>query len=668
MCQDAAREKDDATLTTAGLHNGIALEPSNPQDLSTLSEPAGRPAGGTAPQVGNRASVLAICGLLLLAVIAVFGQTARYGFVNFDDDLYVYENWHVKAGLTGAGIVWAFSQSHASNWHPLTWLSLMADAHELRPIESPLQLAQLAAKMHMVNVVLHAISAAILFLVLMEMTASVWPAAFAAAVFAVHPLHVESVAWISERKDVLSGLFFMLTLAAYVGYARRRFSLFRYLLVTALFALGLAAKPMLVTLPFVLLLLDYWPLGRGAESRERGTRAGLLVEKLPWLALAALSCMATYWAQQQVAVVALQRLPLGSRVGNALVSCVAYLGQFFYPTGLAVLYPHPQSGLPLGKIVGAGLLLTAISLAVLACRRNCPYLLVGWLWYLGMLVPVLGLVQVGAQSMADRYSYLPQIGLSIAVAWAAMHVSRSWRYRGWACGIGAAAAMAILAGCAWQQTSCWRDSEALWTHTLACTARNAAAHNDLGLVLAARGRVDQAIVQYQEALEIEPGYALARTNLGLALAARGRVDEAIAQYQEALQIKPDLADARNNLGTALAGNGQLNEAVVQYEKALEIRPDYAQAHNNLGKALADLGQVDRAIAHYRKALEIKPDYAKAHYNLGVMLAGRGSRDEAIKHFQKAMALAAAQNNVGLTKLIQAEIRRLQPGAPAGGTQ
>ncbi|MGA2259578.1 MAG: hypothetical protein ABSG53_33295, partial [Thermoguttaceae bacterium] len=392
-----------------------------------------------------------VCGLLLVAVIAVFGQTARYDFVNFDDDIYVYENWHVQAGLTVEGIAWAFGQSHASNWHPLTWLSLMADVQVVRTEQGPLARARLAVEMHTVNVVLHAVNAAIVFLVLMEMTAGVWPSAFVAAVFAVHPLHVESVAWISERKDVLSGLFFMLTLAAYLGYVRRPFSLLRYLLVTALFALGLMAKPMLVTLPFVLLLLDYWPLGRISPRRVGKTPgypeyllAGptvpdgaarrlqvVLLEKLPWLVLAAISCMVTYLAQR-TAVTPFERLPLWSRIANALVSCVAYLGQFFYPAGLAVLYPHPQNDLSVWKIIGSALLLAGISLAVLACRRKCPYLLVGWLWYLGMLVPVSGLVQVGAQAMADRYTYLTQIGLYIALAWTAVHISRPWRYRGWA--------------------------------------------------------------------------------------------------------------------------------------------------------------------------------------------------------------------------------------------
>jgi tetratricopeptide (TPR) repeat protein len=610
-------ELEAPAMATDSLENEMSPGPGSPPNRSDLSAPAlqetacgavGHAPAHSAPRVGSRRSVLAVCGILLLAVIAVYGQTARYGFVNFDDDLYVYENAHVQAGLTGEGIAWAFSQRHASNWHPLTWLSLMADAQELRPAEGPLQLGQLAAKMHMINVVLHALSAAILFLVLMEMTARVWPAAFVAAVFAVHPLHVESVAWISERKDVLSGLFFMLTLAAYLGYARRPFSLLRYLLVTVLFACGLTAKPMLVTTPLVLLLLDYWPLGRfarrgagrqPAESAADRQSARPWLEKLPWLVLAVLSCMMTYWAQEQIAVVTFQRLSLGARVANALVSYAAYLGQFVYPAGLAAFYPHPQNALPLMKIVASGLLLAGISLAVLACRRKCGYLLTGWLWYLGMLVPVIGLVQVGAQGMADRYSYLSHIGLSIALAWTVMRVGRSWRYRGCACGVGAAAVLTILLVCAWRQTCSWRDSETLWAHTLTCTARNPVAHNNLGLVLAARGRLGEAIDQYRKALEIEPGYALAHNNLGLALARSGRVEEAIDQY--------------------------------------------------------------------RDALKLKSDFAQAHYNLGVALADHGSPDEAIEHFQKALGLATVQNNAALAELIRGRIRSRQPAAPGGSS-
>jgi tetratricopeptide (TPR) repeat protein len=618
--------------------------------------------------------VAAACGLLLLAVIAVFGQTVGHDFVNFDDEDYVGDNSQVTGGLTVHGIAWAFRQFHSNNWHPLTWLSHMLDC-QLYGLAWP-------GGHHLTNVVLHAASAILLLLVLRQMSGAVWPGALAAGLFAIHPLHVESVAWVAERKDVLSGLFFMLTLAAYTGYARRPFSLLRYLLVTALFALGLMAKPMLVTLPLVLLLLDYWPLGR-AGSREWGARgqeslpvpaeicdlkseicnprrstrrpprtswAWLIVEKLPWLALAAVSCGVTYWAQG-TAVTPIQHLPLPSRMANALVSYITYLGQFTCPAGLAVLYPFPHNALPAWKIVGCGLLLMGISLAALAYRRKCPYLLVGWLWYLGMLVPVIGLVQVGGQSIADRYTYLTHIGLSIALAWGAERVARRWPDRRWLFAVVSALVVAGLTACAWQQASYWQNSETLWTHTLACTSHNPIAHNNLGSALAGRGQVDEAIAHYRKALEIKPDYAMAHIGLGSTLAGRGQLDEAMAHYWKALAIEPDNPEAHNNLGNAMVGRGQVDEAIAHYRKALEIKPDYAEAHVNLGAQLVGRGRVDEAIAHYRKALEIKPDFAEAHNNLAAELAGRGQVDEAIAHYRKALELKAdyaeAHNNLAV---------------------
>src|SRR3972149_3559607 len=494
------------------------------------------------PRTENPYAVLAVSGFPLLAVLIVFGQTLRHDFVNYDDRLYVYENPYVTHGLTTQGIVWAFTSKHASNWHPLTWLSHMLDC----------QLFGLAPwGPHLVNVLLHAATAILLFLVLRRMTGDLWPSAFVAVVFAVHPLRVESVAWVAERKDVLSGLFFMLTLWAYVGYVRHPFSTARYLTVMVLFALGLMAKPMLVTLPFVLLLLDYWPLGRmtplAAENRNKrlgatvqlspqrifsippqqsfsippqrifSIPARLAMEKVLLMVLAAASCAATLWAQSEV-IADDEHMPLSLRIGNAVISYVAYLVQLFYPAGLAVLYPHPWSGLPMWKVAGALLLLAAICGGVVALRRRCPYLLVGWLWYLGMLLPVIGLVQVGLQAMADRYTYLTQIGLCIAFAWGVAQFTRSWPYRGWVCGIASVLALATLLGCAWLQTSYWHDSETLWTHTLACTSRNFVVHNNLGNALAKVGRLKEAVENYEQALELKSNYHEAHNNLGVALA------------------------------------------------------------------------------------------------------------------------------------------------------
>ncbi len=561
--------------------------------------------------------------LLPLAVLAVFGQTANYGFVNFDNDVYVYQNRHVQAGLSAEGIAWAFTDRLvASHWHPLTWLSLMADAQISRWGGGPLEPARLAARMHMVNVVLHATNAAILFLVLLEMTARTWPSALVAALFAVHPLHVESVAWITERKDVLSGLFFLLTLAAYVGYARRPFSLLRYLLVAALFALGLMAKPMLVTLPFVLLLLDYWPLGRWEKGRkgerEMGGKAGhprsgsgekgsislspfppcslslLLVEKIPLLLLSAGSATVTFLAAQR-AVVSLASAPISARIARAAILYVTYLGKTLWPVNLAVMSPGGavESTWP---ALGAGVLLVSITVGVVwGAWRGERWLAAGWFWYLGMLLPVISLVQVGVQVMADRFLYLPQIGICVALVWG-VRVTASRR----ALAAVAALVMAALIVCAWQQTRYWRNGGTLWTRALACSAQNPLAHNSLGAVL-----TDQ---------------------------------------------------------------GQFDEAVAHFRKALKIKPDYAQARYNLEVVLAERGSPDEIIRHLHKALEIKPADAKARYNLGLVLAEHGRADEAVAHFQKALDLAIAGSDAALADAIRAQIRRHRQVAPAGNSQ
>ncbi len=406
--------------------------------------------------MGTRWQTWAICGFLLCAVFLVFGQTVRHEFIDFDDDLYVYQNTHVTQGLTAQGIGWAFTARVANNWHPLTWLSHMLDC----------QLYGLnAGGHHLTNVLLHATNAILLFLLLGRMTGALWRSAFVAAVFAIHPLRVESVAWVAERKDVLSGLFFMVTLWAYVGYVRHTFSLRRYLTVALLFALGLMCKPMLVTLPCVLLLLDYWPLGRLAAKGANGAGLAndmqsprpasplrLIVEKIPLFALAVASCVVTPLAQG-IAVATTEQLSLSSRVANALVSYVVYIGQVFYPLGLVPFYPHPKDGLPIGSVAGAALVLSAITIAVVVLRRRCPYLFVGWFWYVGMLVPVIGLVQVGMLAMADRYTYLPQIGLYVALTWALAELAPVWRYRRWAYGIGASLVLLGFMGATFRQTS-----------------------------------------------------------------------------------------------------------------------------------------------------------------------------------------------------------------------
>jgi tetratricopeptide (TPR) repeat protein len=638
-------------------------------------ESEGRPAGWP-----DRWAVPGVCIFLAVAVWMVFGQTLRHGFANLDDKEYVYENLEVARGLTLQGIVWAFTHVYASNWHPLTWISHMLDCqlYGLNP-----------GGHHLTNVLLHMAAAILLFLVLRRMTGFVWRSAFVAAVFAIHPLRVESVAWVSERKDVLSGVFFMLTLWAYVRYAQRRSRVqpsslrfaapghressagggslsldprlwtLDYGLVVMFFVLGLMCKPMLVTLPFVLLLLDYWPLNRvanvtSATVTDRRYRTHfpiarrLIIEKLPLFGLAAASCAATLFAQTE-AIQPFEALSLPLRAGNALISCVMYLGQMLWPSGLAVFYPFAAGGVGVSSIVLSLAVLAGISAGAFVLRRQRPYLLTGWLWYLIMLAPVIGMVQVGAQALADRYTYLPQIGVYVMLTWA-VDLCAGWRHRRVALGGGAAIILMALIFCGRAQTAYWRNSESLWTHALACTTDNWVAHNNLGNALLKNGAVDEAIAQFQKALEIKPDYAVAHYNLGNALLKRGSVDEGMAHYQRALQIKPDYAVAHNNLGNALLKNGAVDEAIAHFQSALQIKPDYADAHYNLGLALFKKGAVDEAMVQYQKALEINPDSAETHYNLGNALLQKGAVDEAITQFQRALQIkpdyADAHYNLG----------------------
>ncbi|MGA3180115.1 MAG: tetratricopeptide repeat protein, partial [Verrucomicrobiota bacterium] len=597
--------------------------------------------------------------------ISGFGQTAHFGFVNLDDDLYVYENGKVASGLTLQGVTWLFTHAECHFYHPLTMLSLMLD-YQLHGLD--------AGGYHLTNVLIHAASAILLFLILRRMTGALWRSAFVAAVFAIHPLRVESVAWVSERKDVLATFFFMLTLGAYVRYARDPNSLGRYLTVAGLFGLGLLCKPTAVTLPFVLLLLDYWPLGRmkgahppslklwstgktdSGQQRSPGVPFWELVkEKIPILALAAAECVVTYFAVAEGnSVVSIANTPIPMRIGNVLVSYVIYLRQMVWPTGLAVFYPYPEKNHPFWEIGLAFLLLAVISGAVLAVWRKRPWLMAGWFWYLGMLVPAIGIVQVGV------------------FAWAAADWSAGWKHRRVVWGSLMVAMIGALLVCGRKQTSYWRNNETLWKRALACTAANSLAHYNLGMDLVQKGNLagaitqfqealainpadadahynlgnalvkygkpEEAIPQYRKALEIKPDYVKARCNLGNALELKGDVDEAIAQYQDVLQLNPANEDAHYNLGVALFAKGDLDGAIAQYGKALEIKPDHEATHNNLGDALLKHGELDQAAAQYRKALEIKPDYAQPHFNLGVVLLKKGEMEQAIAEYKKALEI------------------------------
>ncbi len=590
-------------------------------------------------RANSRVISLLICLGLVTITWAVFGQTLAHDFVNFDDHVYVYENPLVVRGLTTEGIIRAFTHTHALNWHPLTTLSHMLDC-QLYGLK--------AGGHHFTNVILHTISVLLLFLLLKQTTNALWQSTFVAALFAIHPLHVESVAWIAERKDVLSAVFFLLTLAAYVRYARAP-SPPRYLLVALLLACGLMSKPMLVTLPFVLLLLDYWPLGRleGQKSEVESRLRKLIVEKVPLLALSICSCIVTLFVQRQ-GPNAIDQLPFLWRLNNMFVSYVTYIWQMLWPVRLAVFYPHPNDRLPLFDVIAAIALMAGISLLVIYLRRTKPYLVTGWFWYLGMLVPVIGLVQVGEQAHADRYTYLPQVGLYIMIAWAAGDLFSKSTSRVRRALISAAAAITILSLSvrAFAQASYWENSETLWGHTLAVTRDNDVAHNNLGFLFMRRGELDKAILEFEAALSIRSrstqahyslGAALIQNNLGNAFAREQLWDEAIDHLQEAVRLRPDYADAYFNLGSVLFYQGQIDEAVAQWQKVLAIRPTDAEAHRDIGNALRKQGNVKGAIAEYQETLNITPEDSMALNNLAWILAT--SSDASVRDGARAVTLA-----------------------------
>jgi tetratricopeptide (TPR) repeat protein len=578
--------------------------------------------------------VTAICLALAAITIVVFGQTARFGFVDYDDDVYVSGNPVVQKGLTWKGAAWAFTYGGIGHRHPLTWLTHMADC----------QLYGLwAGGHHLTSVALHAAAAVLLLLALKELTGSLWRSALVAAVFAIHPLRAESVAWIAERKDVLSGVFFMLTLWAYARYARR-VSRPRYAAMVGAFVLGLLSKNTLVTLPFVLLLLDWWPLQRLRLT----TFWELVKEKIPLFLLSAGSCVATILVPEEP--MQSSRVQFLERLANAVVSYVIYLRKLVFPVELTIPYFYAPNGLPWWEVALAFVLLTVISITVVACRKRRPYLLVGWFWYLGMLVPMSGIVQMSYNAYADRYTYLPGIGLGLGVAWALGDWSTNWKHRrailGSLIGVVTGALMVI----AWRQTGYWKTSETLWTHAIASSPGNYIAQYNLGDDLVEKGRLDEAMTHYQKAVDINPKSAEAHNNLGLAFYQKGKTNQAIAEYQMALQVNPHLALAHYNLGNIYLQFGKLDDAILQYQQALQSEPDHAVVCVNLGSAFQQKGNLDQAGIYYRRALQINPDDPKAHNNLGEILLQKASLAEAIVHFQKAARLnpgdARAHNNLG----------------------
>jgi tetratricopeptide (TPR) repeat protein len=613
-----------------------------------------------------------VCVLLAVATAVVYWPAVGFDYVNYDDPEFVATNPHVLGGLTWENVRWAFGTGLDGNWIPLTWLSYMLDVEWF---------GATATGLHLTNILLHAANTVLIFLLFRRLTGAHWPSAVLAGLFGLHPLHVESVAWVAERKDVLSTLFWSLAIWTYARYARgpaagsSRWSK-GYVPALIFFALGLMCKPMVVTLPFVLLLLDYWPLrriGPGNIFAHRATPTRLICEKIPFFMLAAIALALTIFVHLQGrGMESLASRPVGARISNALVAYARYLGKTFWPVDLTNPYPL-TSHWPWGQMLAAGALVLGLSIWAVLSARKRPYGLVGWLWFLGTMIPVIGLVQVGVQSLADRYTYIPLLGVFWIVVWAAADLIARWRLPG---KVVALVTLLVLGACAARtraQLYYWRDGESLFRHAIALTENNFIAFDGLGRAIYNKGRMDEAVSYYLKSLEIRPGYedalknlnaALARievvnadTNnphalalrtgadyanahntLGLGLAMNGRLDDAIRHFRKALLYDPDQVNARSNLGYALALQGRLDEAIEQCEQVLRLSPHHPEANNILGFVLLKQGRWDEAAAHLREALQYEPDNAEAHFCLGQALAALGQRNEAIAHFKEALRL------------------------------
>jgi len=637
--------------------------------------------------------------VLFAAVLWTFWPAVHNDFVGYDDPVYVTGNGHVQQGLSWKNVCWAFSTGEGGNWHPLTWLSHMSDC-ELFGV-SPWG-------HHLVSIVFHALNVALVFVMLRNATGATWRSFAVAAFFGLHPLRVESVAWIAERKDVLSGFFFLLTLIAYTKYVssaggnevqsltsfvksttevRRsevQSSRLWYGMSLILFAFGLLCKPMVVTLPFILLLLDYWPLRRwkvqspksefvrkllkwfgllvapshtpleeGVNEKPPGfvksAAVQLWVEKIPFFVLALSFSIVTMVVQRRGGAMSLA-IPFAGRVENAVVSYCRYIGKIFFPDHLAFFYPY-QSGWTLGAIVSAIVLLAVLSTVGILWRRQYPYLLTGWLWFIGALIPVIGLVQVGEQALADRYTYLPSMGLLIALVWGAHELTRGWRFQGGICGSFAAVMAVVCAVKTRDQIGIWKDNQTLFAHAIAVTSNNYIAHNNLGATLEREGRLEEAMAQFRQAIAEKPDYAQAHRNLGVQLEHRGESTKAMAEFREAIRLDPSYADPHNDLGGLYKAQGRLNEAVEEFEQALKRKPDFADAHFNLGLAYVRKGLFDAAIREQLAVLEVQPNRADAHNNLGVAFDNLGRSDEAIGEYLEAIRLepgyARARFNLGV---------------------
>jgi Tfp pilus assembly protein PilF len=608
-----------------------------------------------------------LCLLLAAVTLAVFWPVKNCDFLNYDDPAYFTSNPHVQTGLTSANIVWAFTTGHASNWHPLTWLSLMLDAELF---------GQGPAGPHLTNLLFHAANTVLLFLLFRCLTGAVWRSALMAALFALHPMHVESVAWVAERKDVLSTFFGLLTLWTYARYAQKRLKVeslesrtetanpafdFRpstpnYFLALFFFVLALMSKPMAVTLPFLMLLLDWWPLGRvssvgcrvpgaPAPASQLLTFGRLILEKIPFFVLSAISCVVTFIAQQKGgAIIKLVRISMTDRVENAFVSYTRYLGKTFWPVALGNPYPHPEHWAA-GLVVFSAVLVIGLSVAAVWLGRKLPFVPVGWFWFIGTLIPVIGLVQVGNAAMADRYTYLPLIGLFIIFVWGLAETGMSRHVPKTLIAVLTAMVLVVSALRTRNQLSYWQNSETLFRHTLAVTENNYLAYNNLGTWLSKKGQIAEAMDCFHKSLQINPDSSDVLYNLGNAFAKLGKWDEAIANYRHALEITPGQADILDNLGFALAAKRQYAGAITNFEAALKIDPDSTSAHNNLATVLFIQHHYDEAAQHYREALRLTPDDPQIYSNLGDALVQLGQVAEAVKCYQEALRLKPSDERI-----------------------
>jgi len=607
-----------------------------------------------------------ICLFLAIAVFIVFWQVKDHAFITYDDDEYVMNNIYVQKGLTLNGVRWAFGFNDVSYWHPLAWLSHMLDV-QLYGMD--------AGGHHLTSVLFHLASCILLFLIFRRMTGAVWRSAFVALLFAIHPLNVESVAWVAERKSVLSTFFWMLAMYSYVRFAEQPGTL-KYLWILLFFILGLTAKPMLVTLPFVLLLLDFWPLGRmnagaqamvGSQKSENetpfafqiGILPRLIFEKLPFFFLAAI---ATFWSSVSVRrlgiVLSGESKPIGLRAANAMVSYVKYIGKLFWPLDLTFIYPYPRT-IAAWQVIASVLILMSLTIGVLIKLRKAPFLAVGWFWYLGTLIPVIGLVQAGFwPAMADRFAYIPAIGLFIIVAWGISGLVKNWYYKKTLLSAAAVVTLIFLMAVAWVQVGYWRNSTLLFEHALDVTANNYLVHNNLGNLYFRQGEIEKAIKQYAESLRINPGFALAHNNLGAAMLRTGNIEKAISHFQIALRLKPDDEDFRNNLnktlvhkyyrsGNDLLGKGELDQAREQYQMALSIQPQFVPALSRLAEVYALDESDEMALSLLSEVVGLEPNRADAYYRMACIYAKLNRIEESVACLSKAVR--SGFNNPGLLK-------------------